>query len=201
MKDDSHKIDFSSILEEMRICGMKCPRNKIIFSVPDAKIVLKNAFDYFLSMQGTSTVWMNEYDKVAEWLTNNDGRGILLFGDCGRGKSLLGRYVLPAILLKYCRKVVAGYSANEMNEKLDEVLSKHIISLDDIGTEEMIVDYGNKRYAFPEIIDAAEKESKIVIVSTNLEAKGLETKYGTRVLDRIMSTMYRVKFEGKSLRG
>lgn len=125
---------------------------------------------------------------------------MFLYGNCGRGKSLLGRYVLPALLFHFHRKVTTVYDAARMNRCLDEVLGRHIVSLDDIGTEDVVNVYGNRRHAFPEIMDAAEKHGKLLIVSTNLDAQGISQQYGDRTLDRIKSCMCRIAFRGNSLR-
>ena len=192
--------DFKAVFDEMKAHGMKLPADRVIISVPDAKVVLYNAMRYFISLEGKEYVWLPEYDEVALWLSGNNGRGLFLFGNCGRGKSILCRYAIPAILLKYCRKVVSVFDIQDMNKDIDIVMSKHIISLDDIGTEEMSIKYGERRMAFAEIMDAAEKHGKLVIVSTNLDANDLRERYGDRVLDRIRAVTKRVLFEGKSLR-
>lgn len=194
--------DFKSVIEEMRLHGMPAPQVKkdVILSIPGAHELLKKSFDYILSLQNIKAIWRKEYDQVGEWLSNNDGRGLLLWGNCGLGKSLLGRYIIPAILLKFCRKIVNVYNVDEMNQKIDEILRRQFISLDDIGTEELVNVYGNKRLAFAEIMDAVEKQSKLVIISTNLNNETLIEKYGYRVYDRIIATTRRVRFEGDSLR-
>jgi DNA replication protein DnaC len=192
--------DFNSIIEEMRLHGMPAPKSRINFSVPDSEIVLKNAFKYFVSLENKELAWNKGYDEVSEWLANNEGKGLMLMGNSGLGKSLLGRYIIPAILLKYCRKVVNVYDVKEMNEKIDEILTKQAISLDDIGTEEIVNNFGNKRMAFAEIIDAVEKHSKLIIITTNLDKKAIDDKYGFRVYDRLIATTKRIKLEGESLR-
>ena len=155
---------------------------------------------YFIGQEGREAVWLPEYEKVAAWLSGNQGRGLFLFGNCGRGKSILCRHALPAILLECCRKVVSVFDMQDMNRDIDLVLSKHILALDDIGTEEQSVKYGERRMAFAEIMDAAEKHGKLVIVSTNLGENELRERYGDRILDRIRSTTTRVRFSGASLR-
>lgn len=191
---------FEQIVGDMRASGMRLPVARIQVAVPDARNVLADTLAYFLAAEGRKLVWMPEYEQVAGWLAGNGGRGLFLFGNCGRGKSVLCRYVLPAILLAHMRKVVAVYDVQEMNRDIDGVLSKHIVSLDDVGTEEISVRYGEKRLAFAEIMDAAEKYGKLVIVSTNLTLEELRQRYGDRVVDRIRATMLRVAFNGKSLR-
>lgn len=191
---------FDEVFSEMRAHGMKLPSDKVDFAIPNAREILFSAMSYFLRKENKSVVWLPEYEQVASWLSDNKGHGLFLYGNCGRGKSVLCRYALPAILLKYARKVVNVFDIQDMNRDIDLVLSKHIISLDDIGTEEVSVKYGEKRMAFAEIMDATEKEGKLVIVSTNLDAEDLRGRYGDRVLERIKSTTTRVKFVGKSLR-
>lgn len=191
---------FEQIAREMNGMGMRMPARKVEVCVPDARKVLQEGLSYFLGLEGRRAEWLPEYEQVADWLAGNGGRGLFLFGNCGRGKSVLCRYVLPAILLDYMRKVVAVYDMQELNRDVDGVLRKHIVSLDDVGTEELSVKYGEKRLAFAEVMDAAEKYGKLVIVSTNLTPEDLRFCYGDRVIDRIRSTMQRVAFNGKSLR-
>lgn len=191
---------FEEIYDNMKLHKMKLPANVTTIKVPQAKQVLQNALTFFLSKRNEELKWLPEYDNVAKWLENNNGRGIFMFGNCGRGKSLLGRYVIPAILLKYCGKVTSVFDIQEMNKNIDLVMSKQIISLDDIGTEEMINNFGNKRLAFAEIMDAAEKQGKLMIISTNLTQNEIVEQYGDRILDRIKSTTERILFNGESLR-
>lgn len=192
--------DFDNIYHQMHMHGMELPARRFEFRIPDARTILENCFRYFLSFQNTHLLWQPEYEEVAKWLEYNDKRGLFLYGDCGRGKSLLTRYVIPAILLKYCKKVVSVYDVQSMNRNINEVLKKHLIALDDIGTEELSVSYGNKRLAFAEVIDAAEKQGKLIIVSTNLKGGEITERYGQRVMERIVSTTKRIEFKGKSLR-
>lgn len=191
---------FDAIYDEMKSHGMKLPSDKVHFNIPNSREVLYSAIRYFVSLEKKEAVWLPEYERVAGWLSSNDGRGLFLYGNCGRGKSILCRYALPAILLKYAGKVVSVFDIQDMNKDVDLVLSKHIISLDDIGTEEISIKYGERRMAFSEIMDAAEKHGKLVIVSTNLSEDDLRERYGDRVLDRIKAITTRVLFKGESLR-
>ena len=193
-------FDLNSILCQMKEHGMCLPPERILIKLPESKKVLEETMRFFINLEGRNLIWLKEYDEVAQWLGDNNKRGLFLYGNCGRGKTILTRYALPAILLKYFRKIVSYFDVQEMNANLDSVLSKHIIALDDIGTEELTVSYGNKRVAFMEVIDAAEKRGKLLIISSNLGKDELIQKYGDRVFDRIVSTTKRVLFKGESLR-
>lgn len=82
----------------------------------------------------------------------------------------------------------------------EEVFNRKLLALDDIGTEEIAVNYGTRRDLFPELMDMAEKYGKVVIASSNLDSEQLLERYGSRTMERIMATMKRVKFQGKSFR-
>jgi len=191
---------FKDIVAEMQRHNMPLPQKQVQIRLPDAAQILQEALSFFLQKDGLNLQWLPEYDQIAQWLSANDGRGLFLFGNCGRGKSLLCRYVLPAILLGYCRRVVSVFDTAEMNRQIDHVLSRHIISLDDVGTEDISNVYGNKRLAFAEVMDAVEKNNKLIIISSNLSVNDIRQRYGERVLDRIKATTKRVLFEGESLR-
>ena len=184
----------------MKSFKMKIPQKRYQITIPNAKQVLECGLKYFIGLEKKEAVWLSEYDEIVKWLENNNGRGLIMFGNCGRGKTILGQYVIPAILLKYQGVVASAFDMNEANRNIDEVLEKHIISLDDVGTESLSVKFGEKRLAFPEIIDAAEKKGKLLIVSTNLTGDEIRERYDDRVIDRIHSTMTQVEFNGKSLR-
>lgn len=191
---------FNNILDDMRTHGMRLPQQKIQIAVPHAATILRKALEYFVAMEGRTLVWLPEYDEVARWLSGNRGRGLFMYGSCGRGKTLLCRYVLPAIILKHCRKVVSVFDMNEVNKNIDAVLTKHIIGLDDVGTEALSIQYGQRRMAFAEILDAAEKDNKLLIASSNLNVSEIVNHYDDRVLDRLKSTTVRILFQGDSLR-
>jgi len=189
-------IKVEDLIYEMRWNGMKVPNEKIYFSGTGAEIRMKEVFEHFVE----GTIWMKEYSEVAKWIENNEGLGLLMHGKCGTGKTILGRYVLPAMILSAFNKVVKCFDAIELNTKPDDILNNKILSIDDIGIESVMVNYGEKRLVFSELMDRTEKENKLLILTTNLSDKEIELKYGERVLDRIKSTTKRVAFNGKSFR-
>ena len=189
--------NFKNIESIMRDIGMQVPDDKIYFKVENAKEKMMFLFEKFVP----GYQWVEEYDKVAEWLTDNKGKGLFLYGNCGRGKTMLAKYIIPALLLVECGKIVNYYDILDLKTKFDEVVRYKIIAVDDIGTEEVLVSFGNKTDIFSEIMDMVEKKSKLVIVTINYQKNQLEERYGKRVLDRIIATTFRVCFTGKSFRG
>jgi DNA replication protein DnaC len=189
-------VDFKQIVEGMKTHGMSFyePLN---LHVPNAVQALRSAMEYFI---GSDFVWLPEYEQVAEWLDNNQERGLCLYGNNGTGKTILVQKVIPALLFKYCGKIVKGVNYYDLNTNADSIINRRILSIDDAGLENEGVIYGNKRWVFPEIMDIAEKRRNVVIFSSNLNGQGFCDKYGVRTLERIVATTKRIEFNHKSLR-
>lgn len=190
------QIDFKRTIESLKETGFNPIPNLVNIAIPDAKDVLWRGLNYFTE----KAEWLSEYDEVVSWLSGNNGRGLLCYGNCGRGKSLICWKIIPLILNHYCRKIVSCYDAQQMNADINAVKAKHIIYIDDVGTENMSVRYGEKRLAFCEIVDEAEKKGKLLIITTNLSLDEISEKYGERTMDRLVAITARVKFKGESLR-
>lgn len=190
-------VDFKSALSVLADVGFNPIPNAVFISVPDARAALWKGIQFFA---GNAASWQDEYNDVANWLANNKGRGLLCLGNCGRGKTLLCGKIIPVLLNHYCRKIVSCYDAQQLNAELDAVKRKHIIYIDDIGTEFLSVKYGEKRLAFAELVDEAEKKGKLLIISTNLSLSELQQKYGERTVDRLRAITTPVVFKGDSLR-
>lgn len=191
---------FTDIYQDMKEVGLKLPVEVESFYLPNAKEIFENAFKYFLSFQNKQYVHCPEYDEVINWLELSQSKGLFMYGNCGRGKTMIGRYVIPGIFMKYHRKIIRSYDVGELDTKIDEALKMHFLSIDDVGTETMSVNYGKKRMPFSEIMDYAEKYGKTMIVTSNLNHDDLVERYGDRVMERIKSTCKRVLFDGSSLR-
>ena len=54
-----------------------------------------------------------EYDEIIDWMTNTDDKGLMLMGDCGRGKSVILNYVLP-VLFRIKNRVLLPVHAQDM---------------------------------------------------------------------------------------
>ena len=191
------QIDFKAAIERLRDTTYKPLPDKVKISVPNAGIHLKGGLKYFC---GDDAKWNVDYDKIVRWLSDNKGRGLMLVGGCGVGKTLIGMRIIPLLLNHYCRKVVTICTANELNKSPDEIINRHLIYVDDVGTEAISNIYGNKRVPFAELVDLAERDGKLLMFSTNLDDEHLKAKYGDRVVDRLHAITRKVTITGKSNR-
>lgn len=158
---------------------------------------------------------LREYAEVIDWMTSTAGRGLLLYGDCGRGKSVILTGVVPVLLaMKGCHTVpihaddfqkpydfaasTAGYDPKMSN--LDYLARTAYPIIDELGVEPLINDYGEKYEGFNRIINAAERYLRPLFLSTNLSKEQLLRRYGERTFDRLTHLCRPVKFEGESLR-
>ena len=66
-------MSFEDVVRNMEAHGMKIPPQREYIKIPHANMILKNAMDYFLSLEGRKCIWLPEYDKVSDWLTDNQG--------------------------------------------------------------------------------------------------------------------------------
>ena len=190
-------MNFKESVEHLKEVGFNPMPDTVRVSIPYAKQQLWNGLQYYL---GDKAEWLPCYDEIVEWLTDNQGRGLLCYGGCGLGKSVICGKIIPVLLNHYHRKIVSIWEADSMNNHIDAVKAAHILYIDDIGTEGESVKYGERRMAFPEIVDAAEKKGKLLIASTNLSLKELKEKYAERTADRLKAITKQVLFQGKSFR-
>lgn len=193
---------FKNLISQMRDTGYPQEIDRVQISIPNAEKRLRGGLQYVVNMKSGCNAEWNEhnYRPIVDWMTDNKGKGLLMFGGCGLGKSVIGMYILPLLIKDVHKKVVNIFSAQELNKKIDEILKLHIIYIDDIGTEDNLNSYGNKRMPFAELCDDAEKKGKLLILTTNLSIDELTERYGDRVVDRLIATTKAVPFTGDSLR-
>lgn len=156
-----------------------------------------------------------EYGEVIDWMSGTDGKGLLLIGDCGRGKSIIATCLLPVLL---ATKGITTYpvhaddfekpypfAANTMGMDPKATNLEYLIKcpypvIDELGTEKLVNDYGERYEGFNAVINAAERYFKPLFISTNLTTEQLLNRYGERTLDRLQHLCRIVEFRGDSLR-
>ena len=140
---------------------------------------------------------LSSYDEIIDWLEDTRGRGLMLMGECGLGKSTILNYVIPAIFRTKTNKVLRSIPAKEL-AAVERNVAPFII-IDDLGTESIKNDYGTKIDAVADAISYAEDSSKTLLITTYLSPNSLKERYDERTLDRLRKCKV-VIIKGKSFR-
>ena len=140
---------------------------------------------------------LTAYDEIIDWMVDTKGRGLMLMGECGLGKSTILNYVIPAIFRTKTNKILRSVPAKELGA-VDRNKAPFII-IDDLGTESIKNDYGTKIDAVADAISYAEDSSKTLLITTNLTPQALKERYDERTLDRLRKCKV-VIIKGKSFR-
>lgn len=155
----------------------------------------------FPSWESEDGTLHSPYDDVADWMYDTRGKGLMLLGSCGQGKTMLARHVLPPLIHACYDRCVQCFDATDMMHCPDRILAARLVMLDDVGQEGAYVSFGQRRDIFSELVDSAEKQGKLLLLTSNLSAAELMKKYGERTLDRLRALTKCVIFKGKSMRG
>ena len=140
---------------------------------------------------------LTSYDEIIDWMVDTKGKGLMLMGECGLGKSTILNYVIPAIFRTRTNKILRSVPAKELGQ-IERNKAPFII-IDDLGTESIKNDYGTKIDAVADAISYAEDSSKTLLITTNLTPQALKERYDDRTLDRLRKCKV-VIIKGKSFR-
>ena len=192
---------FAQLEDYLRQQGFDTGTGKPRFRIPDARNRLEAGLKHYL---GDGYQWLPAYDRVADWLGDNKGRGLLCVGTCGLGKTLVCTRILPVLL----GRKIPSCTAIEMNSRIDELLKERCVIIDDLGKEPVeTITYGNRRTPFFELCDAAERQGKLLIITTNLSTTpdkrypaSIQERYGEPVIGRLRSITRAIEFTGEDLR-
>ena len=171
----------------------------------------------FRKLDGPITKYqpLPEYDEIIDWMHDTRGLGLLLIGDCGRGKSIIATCLVPVLLgIKNLNTYPVHaddfnkpypFAANTMgmdpkSSNLDYLTKCPYPVIDELGVETLINDYGERYEGFNRIINAAERYFRPMFVSTNLSKDEMLNRYGERTLARTKPLCPIVESRGESLR-
>jgi DNA replication protein DnaC len=176
-------------------------QNRVHITITNARERLETELHRFL---GDKAQWLPAYDRVAEWLNDNKGRGLLLVGTTGLGKTIICERILPAIF----GQNVLSVKATDMRAKLDGLLKERVVIIDGLGREPA-KHYGNPDDSFFQLCDAAEQNGNLLIITTNLSTTpvndpryplSIQERYGNEVISRLRSIVRAIEFKGTDMR-
>ena len=173
-------------------------------SIEDTKAMLWRGLQHFL---GEEARWLDGYDDVARWLADNNCCGLMLYGANGRGKTVLAYDILP-VIISYHLKQVKTYKCRAVNLRAVQpscneyyaMMRSDVLCVDDFGTEGVANIYGERRDVFSDLVDMAEHDGRILVLSTNLTLKEIRERYGLRTYDRLHAITRAVCLTGESMR-
>lgn len=171
---------------------------------------IKQCFlQYDSSITEANFVFLPEYKKLREYLKDTQGKGLLLLGGPGVGKSIILKKIIPTVYALRNLEVfpVSCYDLHkiinpkESNETVfDRVSQRRHILLDEIGVEIKVNNYGEKFNPVEWLINASEDNNKALFATTNLNDETLYAMYGKRAFDRLIKKVAKIEFVNRSLK-
>ena len=193
------------------------PHERLHFTIPDARERLQQELRRAI---GPDYQWLSNptqlgdlgYDKIATWLQDNKGRGLLYVGTTGVGKSMMCCDILPAIIGGRESEKIPVVKAEDIRPRLDELKQARCVVIDDLGKEKRKY-YGEIDNSFFNLCEASIQGGPLLIIATSLSTTpvspqhrqqfplSIEERYGSEVLDRLAAVCTATLYSGKSLRG
>ena len=169
------------------------------------------SFENFRKRPGTEKVYAKARGYAEDVINNiQNGKGLIIFGDYGNGKSHLaaaitnmslqqGFTVIFERVPKLLTKIRATYQGGEVTEyQIFKALTEaDLLTLDDAGAEKWTEWTEPTLYT---IIDERYTNNKAIIITTNSDLDELEKKVGPRAMDRLLEMCEIVENKGTSFR-
>lgn len=155
----------------------------------------------------------NHLEDIAKWMTEGNGFGLALMGSVGNGKTTMAKAFCGCVRLagfddrgepigiRYIDSNTVTRMCREDYEAFRKLCDTKFLCLDDMGREPVEVrDYGNVLNPIVELVQHRYEQQLPLVVTTNLDPKMIDERYGRRISDRMKEMMHIVIFEDISYR-
>ena len=147
--------------------------------------------------------YVNHFDAMCR-----DGKGLLLYGGVGTGKTYIACMIanalidkgVPVLVTNFARILSTLQGTFDKQEYLDSLNQFKLLIIDDLGIER---DTGYAKEQIFNIVDSRYRSGLPMIITTNLTMQKLATEIelaDKRVYDRILERCYPVEVAGESRR-
>lgn len=161
------------------------------------------------------------FDYVVRFLTNPDNNpslkwSLMLYGTPGTGKTCLMQSIQRTLVklyenetsnskpkIIYVKASALGEMLKDEKERYKEYRNATVLFIDDLGfggEEEMVNDYGSKRYPIEEIIEHRYDKRLMTICTSNMTKPEFEKHYGIKIFSRFCEMFAFVPMNGIDLR-
>jgi DNA replication protein DnaC len=160
---------------------------------------------------------MEAFETVSDFCENfnelkEKGKGILLKGDAGCGKTHLSsalarqlifmghnvKFIMVPVLLENIRQSYNKKNADGESNLIQELSRVELLVLDDIGSERAPSDWVREQLFI--LINARYENLKPTVVTTNCTGKELSDRLGSRTISRIIETSQVINIEAGDYR-
>lgn len=93
----------------------------------------------------------------------------------------------------HVRQIFQDYAEGGF-DRIKNILVEPVICIDDVGTEDVANNYGNKVDLFAHIIETRYDKNNVTHLTTNLNPQQLRERYGERVYSRLRETTQFLNF-------
>lgn len=188
------KVDLKELLEKSKYVKVREAKKYSLGTYQECEERFKEAF-LLVDKTVVNFEMLPEYKEVILWMSDTKGKGLLMTGSNGRGKSTILTGVLPLLFF------AVGYHLKTFSaQDLSTNNLPWAVAIDEMGQDSIKNDYGTKVDAVEYAISHCEDNMKLLILTSNLTEKQIISRYGIRVMDRIHRLCIIVNFQGKSYR-
>jgi DNA replication protein DnaC len=182
-------IDLSTAVDTA-MANIGKTRHKPVKPVTDAQVEAR-----IMQMAALGYVPTSETVDVVRVILS--GRGVMLSGFAGRGKTFLIRCMGIRI---YDCKEICEYGLSRISSWY-EWTDGHAVCIDDIGSEHVVSEYGSKDELVRAIVaHRSDHQRATTHVTTNLPSTDIVDRYGDRTLSRLVGMCVPFKITGDDWR-